>query len=118
MEPLYVFLIVGQVQLAAFKGTHNVLRSPPPCWPAWGLTEPGHSIMSILFTISGVCYVFTIIYGFVHFVWWIPLIAIVILFPFAFYLLIRPITGDIFPMTVGTLLSVAGAAWVAGAWFF
>ena len=118
MEPLPLFLIVGQIQLAAFKGAHNVLRSPLLDRPPWALREPGHSIMGLLFSISGLCFAFTLVYGFFHLEWWIPLVALILGFPFAYYLFIRPITGDIFPMTVGSLLSVIGAIWIGISWFF
>jgi hypothetical protein len=45
MEPLYVFLIVGQVQMASFKAAFTVMNAGQLYWPAWALTEPGRSVM-------------------------------------------------------------------------
>lgn len=116
-KELTIFLIIGLIQLSAFKGAHNVSRSPPTHQPAWALNAKGQTIIYLLFTITGLCYVFTLIYGFINLEWWIPLVCLVLGFPFAYYLLIRPITGDILPMTIGSVLSVLGTGFIATYWF-
>ena len=117
-QELTIFLIVGLLQLSAFKGTHNVLRSTPPLQPPWALSQTGQGVMQIFFSITGLCFLFTLIYGFAHLAWWIPVVCLVLGFPFTFYLLIRPITGDIVPMTLGTPLSIFGVGVIAYFWFF
>jgi len=115
-EELTIFLAIGLIQLAAFKGAHNVSRYPLPLQPAWALNAKGQTILYFLFTISGLCYAFTLIYGFVHLQWWIPVVSMILVFPFTYYLLIRPVTGDIFPMTIGSLLSIIGAGFIGYTW--
>jgi hypothetical protein len=117
MDVLSTFLIVGQLQLAAFKSTYIVLNSPPTRWPAWGLTEPGHSYMPLFFTVSGVSFLFTMAYGFVHLTWWIPLFALIIGFPFTHHLILRRLLPDTFMMVTGTLCSLGCSLWIALKWF-
>ena len=117
-QQLTIFLVIGFIQLSAFKGTHNVLRSPPPLQPPWALSHTGQGVMQLLFSISGLCFLFTLIFGFTHLVWWIPVVCLVIVFPFAYYLLIRPVTRDILPMTIGSILSILGAGLIVYFWFF
>ncbi len=114
MNEMSLFTVVGLTQLSAFKGAHNVMKASPPEWPAWALTNPGR--LRIFFNLAGICYAATIAYGFAHLDWWIPLIAMIVGFPFAYYLAVRPIVGDIASMTIGTALSVVGAFLVVADW--
>ena len=81
-------------------------------------SDPLISIIYVLFSVSGLCYLFTLIYGFFHLDWWIPVVCLILGFPFSFYLLIRPITGDVLSMTMGSLLSIVGAGIIIFVWFF
>jgi len=118
MEPLIIFLIAGQISLIGFKGSHNVMRSPSSEQPAWALSERGQLFLYLFFSVSGLCYIFILVYGFFHLDWWIPVATMIIGFPLAYYFLIRPIIGDIFSMTIGTILSLLSIAFVIGVWFF
>ena len=116
IEELTIFLVIGLIQLAAFKGAHNVSRLPPEFQTAWALNDTGQIIIYLLFAISGLSYVFTLVYGFAHLQWWIPLLCAILVFPFAYYLFIRPITGDIFAMAIGGFLSIIGAGLIGFNW--
>jgi hypothetical protein len=115
MDPLAIFLIVGQVQLAAMKSSLTVNQASPVYWPSWALKEPGRSIMPLFFTVSGLCFFGTMVFGFFHLEWWIPLVCLVIVFPFV-HLAIRFVIPDAAIMILGTAISLVGAILVAIEW--
>lgn len=109
MEAIIVFGVVGAFAMSAALCANQLLKLPEEEQPEWVRGKSGNTKVLMAGNLYSAVLVATIVYGFFHLQWWIPLVCLVLTFPVIHVVILEKLLGLSKGFFISGTLAVLGS---------
>lgn len=112
-----IFVLAGAAAMSGALFARRLLHMPEEERHGWTAGNAGAGRVLLLGNICALLLVASLVYGFIHLAWWLPLICLVMTFPVIQRLLLEPWLKPGIGLLGCTLLAVVFAVWMGLDWW-